>query len=395
MSDPFRPLGHVPLRRARFVERPNRFLVRARLSGGREAGRVVDAFLPNPGRMAEMLFPLHGRQPATPLHLVRAEPHATRRTEWTCVGLELRGESIFLHTHRTNAVARHLLDSERIPELRGWRVADAEVTVGRSRFDFLLERGRRRLWLEVKSCTLFGNGSAMFPDAVTERGRRHLLELARLRRDEAVRPVVLFVVHSPTPRWFLPDYHTDLAFSRTLLDVRRDVRVLPVGIRWNRDFSLHDETRTLSIPWRHVDREAADRGSYWLLLRLPRDRRIDVGRLGPVDLPAGWYLYVGSAMNGLDARLRRHQRRRKRMHWHIDYLRQAADAVVPLPVRASTRLECSMADATAGLYPAPAPGFGASDCDCPAHLFHAGDQSPLDDPAFHDILQRFRMPIPR
>jgi len=351
------------------------------------SGEIIEAFLPNPGRMDEMLFP------DTELTVTRAVASATRRTEWTCVGLERDGEPILLDTHRTNDVARHLIETGRV--LRGWRIAGAEITVGRSRFDFLLERGRQRLWLEVKSCTLFGNGTAMFPDAVTERGRRHLEELAHLRQANAARPVVLFVVHSLRPRWFLPDYHTDLAFSRTFLDVRPDVRILPVAIGWNRDFSLRDETRLLRIPWDHLRREAEDRGAYLFLLRLPDARVLQIGRLGEFDLDAGWYIYVGSAMAGLDARLQRHRRRRKRVHWHIDHLREAADEVVPLPIRSSRRQECDLAADVGSTYRLAIPRFGASDCNCSGHLFFAGPTSPLDDPVFHNLLHRYRMPQPR
>ena len=271
------PFVDGPLLRARFAGRPNRFLVRCRLDGGQR----VTAFLPNPGRMDELLFP------EVELTLVPAPAGGARRTRWTCVAVEREGETLFLHTHRTNAVARHLLESGRVPGLRGWRIAASEVAAGHSRFDFLLRRGSRRLWLEVKSCTLFGNGVAMFPDAVTERGRRHLLELAAMPRGHGERPAVMFVVHTRSARWFLPDYHTDLAFSRTLLEVRRQVRILPVAVGWNADLTLREETRLLDIPWGHLRREAVDRGAYLLLLRLARRRRLRVGGLGEITFAAG------------------------------------------------------------------------------------------------------------
>lgn len=384
-ADAFRPFGNTQLHRARYLERPNRFLIHGKL----RSGERIEAFLPNPGRMEEMLFP------DTELTLVRAAPSSTRRTQWTCVGLQRDGKPILLDTHRTNDVARHLLETQRIPSLASWSIAGAEVTVGHSRFDFLLQRGRQRLWLEVKSCTLFGNGSAMFPDAVTDRGRRHMLELAQLRQAGAARPVVLFVVHSLLPRWFLPDYHTDLAFSRTFLDVRPHVRIVPVAVGWNHDYSLRNESRMLRIPWTHLQREVDDRGAYLLLLHLSEPQRMQIGRLGTFDLAAGWYIYVGSAMAGLDARLQRHMRQRKRMHWHIDHLRRAADDVVPLPIRSSQRQECELAADVAGMYPVAIPRFGASDCSCPGHLFAAGTTRPLDDRAFHVLLQRYRMPQPR
>ena len=380
MSGPF---VDGPLLRARFISRPNRFLVRCRLDGGQR----VTAFLPNPGRMDELLFP------EVELTLVPAPAGGNRRTRWTCVAVERGGETLFLHTHRTNAVARHLLESGRVPGLGGWRIAASEVAAGHSRFDFLLQRGSRRLWLEVKSCTLFGNGVAMFPDAVTERGRRHLLELAAMPRRHGERPAVMFVVHTRSARWFLPDYHTDLAFSRTLLEVRRQVRILPVAVGWNADLTLREETRLLDIPWGHLRREAVDRGAYLLLLRLARRRRRRVGRLGEITFAAGWHIYVGSAMANLTARLERHRRRRKRFHWHVDYLRDAATEVVALPVRSSRRRECELAAGAGALFPAAVAGFGCSDCGCGSHLFAAGGD-PRDRRDFHEWLQRHRMTGP-
>ena len=180
------------------------------------------------------------------------------------------------------------------------------MTYGRSRFDFVLQRGSRRLWLEVKSCTLFGSGGGHVPRRrPPSAARRHLLELAEIPRRRGEKPAVMFVVHTPSARWFLPDYHTDLAFSRTLLEVRRRVRILPVAVGWNRDLTLREETRLLDIPWSHLRREAEDRGAYLLLLRLARRRRLRVGGLGEITFAAGWHVYVGSAMANLTARLER------------------------------------------------------------------------------------------
>lgn len=324
--------------------------------------------------------------------MTREAGESNRKTNCTVLAVERDGEPVFLHTHLTNQVARHLIEQGRIPGLERAEVVRAEVPVGHSRFDFLLRLRGREVYAEVKSCTLFGNDVAMFPDAVTERGRRHLLELASLRRKD-VRHFVIFLVHTPHARWFMPDYHTDLAFSRTLLDVRRDVRILPVSIGWTRDLRLAPEVGLLDIPWAYARREARDRGSYLLLLRLRKARKVNVGRLGTVSFQRGHYVYVGSAMRNLSVRIARHMGRRKKLHWHIDYLRQEADEVIPLPIRSSRREECEIAAALSSiLQPGPS-GFGSSDCDCPTHLFrHA--TNPLESPAFHEVLQRYRMRPP-
>lgn len=140
-------------------------------------------------------------------------------------------------------------------------------------------------------------------------------------------------------------------------------------------------------------REAGNRGSYLLLLELGRDARIEVGGLGRLAFRRGWYVYVGSAMQHLSHRLARHLRRRKRLHWHVDYLREAADRVVPVPIRSSRREECDVARAVGELLEPGPRGFGCSDCSCPTHLFRSGSD-PLALPAFHQLLHRFRLRLP-
>jgi sugar fermentation stimulation protein A len=372
---------------ARFLARPNRFLVRCE-TGGR---RKIDAFLPNPGRLWELLLP------GATLYVHRPREWAggdgTRKTRHTVLAVERDGRPIFLHTHQTNGAARHLLEHDLIPPLRGFRIVRAEVSVGKSRFDFLLRKDGEDLYLEVKSCTLFGNGVAMFPDAVTARGRRHLLELAEMSR-RGFRAAVLFFVHYPEVRWFMPDYHTDIAFSEALLDVREEVQLIPAAIGWQRDLTLDRQgAKILPIPWDHLKREVQDRGSYLLIVAVRRKTRLQAGGLGPRNFPKGYYVYVGSAMGGLSARLARHRRKTKKLHWHIDFLTAAADQVVPLPIRSSERLECRIAEAlSAVLEPGPG-GFGSSDCPCATHLFFS-PTDPLHSADFHQVLQRFRMNYP-
>lgn len=115
-------------------------------------------------------------------------------------------------------------------------------------------------------------------------------------------------------------------------------------------------------------------GSYVLILHLGRDCSIRIGRLGEWGFPAGYYLYLGSARGpgGLRARLGRHLRGPAHLHWHIDYLRRWALPVEVWYVPDDRPVEClwQAALAAAGLR-CPVPGFGSSDCACPAHLFYS------------------------
>jgi len=114
-------------------------------------------------------------------------------------------------------------------------------------------------------------------------------------------------------------------------------------------------------------------GTYLLLLRLHRARAISVGKLGIYRFAQGYYGYVGSAFGpgGLPARLRHHAGNPQRLHWHIDYLRRHAGLLGALVSCAPDRFEhrwASQCAHTAG-FEVVAPGFGSSDCGCPAHLF--------------------------
>lgn len=126
-----------------------------------------------------------------------------------------------------------------------------------------------------------------------------------------------------------------------------------------------------------------DRGSYSLLIRLHRPSEIQVGKRGKVRFPAGYYVYTGSAMNGLTARIGYHLRQgRKKPHWHIDYLLAASGSVVVGVVKHCSRLrqECQY-NRRIALLPSAwviLHQFGASDCrsSCPSHLFYLGRRLP-------------------
>ncbi len=122
-------------------------------------------------------------------------------------------------------------------------------------------------------------------------------------------------------------------------------------------------------------------GGYILVVHLRRGSCIQVGKLGDFSFPAGYYLYFGSARSGVEARLARHFRQEKKLHWHIDYLLQRATPVEAWEASSEERLECQWAKAALGAPGARivAPGFGSSDCRCPAHLVRFGYRPELED----------------
>ncbi len=366
-----------PTEKAIFLKRPNRFVVVCNLNG-----KTIKAFLPNPGHLWELLLP------GAVLYLEKS-PRPGRKLPYTVVAIEREGRPVMAHTHRTNDLVEHLLRKGIIPGLEGTAIVKREIQHGNSRFDFLLKRGAEEIYLEVKSCTLFGKQAAMFPDAVTARGNKHVEELAEMK-GRGKSGAVVFLICWSKASFFMPDYHTDLEFSKTLLAVRDRVNFLPIALEINPDLSLTSNVRMLEIPWDVLHKEVEDRGSYILILRLPAGRTLSIGKLGRMKFKAGYYLYSGSARKNLTQRLERHKRERKKLFWHIDYLRAHAKVHLVLPIRASDPLECELADALRKISNWQVPDFGCSDCSCGSHL-SGMSKDPIRSPEFISLLQYFRM----
>ena len=111
-------------------------------------------------------------------------------------------------------------------------------------------------------------------------------------------------------------------------------------------------------------------GSYILLIELPEEKTISVGRLQSVHFHQGGYAYVGSAMGGFKSRLNRHVKKNKKPRWHIDYLLQEAVIKDILLCQTEHRIECTIAQSLKPRLDS-VPGFGSSDCRCQSHLFFA------------------------
>ncbi|MFB6145765.1 MAG: DUF123 domain-containing protein [Candidatus Nanohaloarchaea archaeon] len=110
------------------------------------------------------------------------------------------------------------------------------------------------------------------------------------------------------------------------------------------------------------------KGVYLLFLQLEDDTEVGVGALGELELPAGTYIYVGSAMNGVEKRLERHYGSDKKLHWHIDYLTEKAEVFDHFILPDNSEYECIMSQILSR-FSEPVECFGSSDCDCSSHLY--------------------------
>lgn len=209
-----------PLTEARFIRRPNRFLLQVRLE---DTGLEVDAHMADPGRLRELLLPQKRLW-------LRPASKPERRTRWTAVLVESPGGSglISLDSTLPNRLIAEALRERAIAELSEWEFVRAEITMGRSRFDFLLSRGEsEKLVLEVKSVTLVEEGIAYFPDAVTERGARHVRELAEIAGRPGWEAAVLFVLQRPDAEEIRAARAIDPKFSDALSKAEKaGVRIL-------------------------------------------------------------------------------------------------------------------------------------------------------------------------
>lgn len=203
------PAVHVPLASgalivdATFVARPNRFVVEARLG----TGELVRAHCADRGRLLWLV-------PEMPL-LVGVRPEAGRKTGFQVAAAWHNAGWASLDTHLPNRLIEQALRAAALPQFREYPTIQREVRHGASRFDFRLHDGLRQCYVEVKSAGNAADGLAQFPDAPTERGRRHLQELAALAQ-AGTRAALIFVAQHSSARAVAPDRAIDPAFADAL-----------------------------------------------------------------------------------------------------------------------------------------------------------------------------------
>lgn len=139
---------------------------------------------------------------------------------------------------------------------------------------------------------------------------------------------------------------------------------------------INETPRRVKVPWSVgiIISLTIKKGIYAILLEMPQSVVVRTrGRL--FQLKAGHYVYIGSAMNGLAARIGRHLSTAKRKHWHIDYLLEYGIINGVVSAETCKSYECDIAAALSVL--PSVPGFGCSDCRCRSHLFRGESETGL------------------
>ena len=206
------------IRRGVFLDRPNRFVAHVEIGGLRETVHVK-----NTGRCRELLIP--GREV-----ILSHSDSPSRKTAYDLIAVEKPGQGLVnIDSQAPNHVMKEWLLG------LDFDLIKPEFSYGSSRIDFYMERRGRRYLIEVKGCTLEIGGIGYFPDAPTERGLKHLHELARARQ-EGFLASVAFVIPMGGVTKVLPNMETHPAFGIALSEAEAaGVQVLYLPCRVGED----------------------------------------------------------------------------------------------------------------------------------------------------------------
>ncbi|MGP2528230.1 DNA/RNA nuclease SfsA [Acidaminococcus sp. LBK-2] len=196
---------HYPnITSGRFLSRPNRFIAQVEIGGREETCHVK-----NTGRCRELLVP-------GAIVYLTASDNPERKTKYDLVAVEKGSRLINMDSQAPNKVVQEWLEQGGLP---GLTRIQPEYRYDQSRFDFYLEQGSQKAFLEVKGVTLEDRGVVRFPDAPTARGAKHLHELIRASQ-EGYGAYVFLVIQMENVDHFEPNWKTDPDFGQALLEAQ-------------------------------------------------------------------------------------------------------------------------------------------------------------------------------
>jgi sugar fermentation stimulation protein A len=199
-------MKYLNIERARFLERPNRFIAYVETAQGREICHVK-----NTGRCKELLLP------GAVLYVQRND-NPNRKTKLDLIGVEKNEYLINMDSQAPNAAVKEWLLKGNLFS-HGAKIY-SEKKYGDSRFDFYIEDGERKAFMEVKGVTLEDHGICRFPDAPTERGVKHIRELMKCM-EEGYEAYILFVIQMSPVKYLEPNDVTHKEFGDVLREAAK------------------------------------------------------------------------------------------------------------------------------------------------------------------------------
>lgn len=189
------------IREARFIDRPNRFIANIEIDGRKEVCHVK-----NTGRCRELLLP-------GVTIFVQEFEGTTRKTKYDLIGVIKDGRFINMDSQVPNKAFHEWLKNEYL--FKGITLIKPEAKYKNSRFDFYIETEKDKIFIEIKGVTLEENNVVLFPDAPTDRGVKHINELAECML-EGYRAYVVFVIQMKGVDYFTPNVRTHREFAEAL-----------------------------------------------------------------------------------------------------------------------------------------------------------------------------------
>lgn len=205
-------MKYLKICKGKFIERPNRFVALVEIDGKRQRAHVK-----NTGRCRELLLP------GAEVYLEDFEGRmGSRKMRYSLIGVKKGHLLINMDSQAPNQVVKEALTSGKLalPGMEKLSFVKGEKTYGSSRLDFYVEdETGQKAFVEVKGVTLEEEGIAAFPDAPTERGVRHIEELARAG-EEGFLVYILFVIQMKGISAFRPNDRTHPQFGQALRKAR-------------------------------------------------------------------------------------------------------------------------------------------------------------------------------
>ncbi|MFC5540749.1 DNA/RNA nuclease SfsA [Ureibacillus suwonensis] len=207
-------MNYKKIKKAIFHRRLNRFVAEVYLDE-----QIEKVHVKNTGRLKELLLP-------NAEVLLEESDQPNRKTKFSLIAAKKGNLWVNIDSQAPNTVAYEAISGGEIAEIRNLRQLKKEVKYGDSRFDLYFETEQEKGFVEVKGVTLEKDGVAMFPDAPTARGTKHVWELAKAV-SEGYKGIILFIIQLEGCRYFTPNSETDPSFTDALVQAsRQGVRIL-------------------------------------------------------------------------------------------------------------------------------------------------------------------------
>lgn len=206
-----------------FIDRPNRFIANVLIDG-----KVEKVHVKNTGRCKEILTK------GTTVYLEKSN-NPNRKTKYSLISAYKGRMLINIDSQVPNEVVYSSISSNKIPELTDVDLLKKEVKYNNSRFDLYYEKKGQKGFIEVKGVTLEIDGISMFPDAPTERGTKHILEMLKAKKG-GYDNFIFFLIQMPDIKYFRPNEEMDPKFSETLIKAKEGgVNILAYNCRVTKD----------------------------------------------------------------------------------------------------------------------------------------------------------------